>query len=185
MVFKGVVDTTHALPDTHKAGWQYKVGEAGTYAGVVCEAGDSITCIADGTVASNADWYVTQANIDGAVIGPSNAVDGHIPTFNGTSGKIIQDGYAITSQITNNSESIPTAAAVWAAVLGGIKIDTGTISTSTTSATVNFSGTNIIGTYATMSGSEVLLDITRASNNVVFSTASVPNAEIICAVVSM
>ena len=34
MLFKGIVDGTHALPDeAYHTGWTYKVNEAGTYAG--------------------------------------------------------------------------------------------------------------------------------------------------------
>lgn len=40
MVYKGVVDSTHALPSTAEIGWTYKVGEEGTYAGIECGVGD-------------------------------------------------------------------------------------------------------------------------------------------------
>lgn len=185
MVFKGVVDATHGLPAEHKAGWQYKVGVTGTYAGVVCEPGDSITCIVDGTVASDADWYVTQANIDGAVTGPTSASSGHIPVFNGTSGKIIADGYAVVNAISNNSQSIPTTKAVYDAIVSNIKVSTGTITTSSTSAAVTFPGTSVINTFATMNGAEILVDVTRGSNTVTFSVATEPTAVITCTVISV
>ena len=182
MVFKGIVDASHALPNTHKVGWTYKVGAAGTYAGVACEVGDTIVCVADGTTASNNDWYVLQANIDGAVTGPSSATNGHIPTFNGNSGKVIKDGYGVATSISNSSTTIPTTAAVNTALTGLIKTATGNIGTSATSATVSYSGT-LINAYATMGGSEVVVDIAYGNGTVTFSTAQAPAAAVTCVVV--
>lgn len=182
MVFKGVVDSQHDLPTTHTVGWVYKVGEAGTYAGVVCEVGDTIVCVSSGTSASNGDWYVLQANIDGAVTGPASSTSGHIPTFSGTSGKVLQDGYGVLTTIADDDTSIPTAGAVYDAVTGLIKTATGTIGTSATSATVNFSGT-LINAYATMGGNVVMLDIAPGSSSVVFTCAAAPSAAVTCVVV--
>ena len=56
MIFKGtlgVSGTATGLPDTHNAGWTYRVTTAGTYAGKVCEVGDLIICVTDGTSANN------------------------------------------------------------------------------------------------------------------------------------
>ncbi len=61
MVFKGTIGTggtVTALPATHKQGWTYRVITAGTYAGKVCEIGDMIICVTDGTAASNDHWTV-------------------------------------------------------------------------------------------------------------------------------
>lgn len=91
MIYKGVVNANGNLPATHYQGWTYKVGTAGTYAGIVCEAGDMIICNTDGTSANNAHWNVIQTNIDGAVIGPSSSTDGNIVLFDGTTGKIIKN----------------------------------------------------------------------------------------------
>lgn len=93
MIFKGTIGTggtVTALPTTHNAGWTYRVITAGTYANVVCEVGDLIICITDGTAANDAHWTVAQTNIDGAVVGPSSATNGAIAVFNGTSGKLIK-----------------------------------------------------------------------------------------------
>lgn len=90
MIFKGTIGTSGtvtALPNTHNAGWTYKVITAATYAEKKCEEGDLIICIKDGTAASNDDWTVVQTNIDGAVTGPTKVTANHIATFNGTSGK--------------------------------------------------------------------------------------------------
>ena len=103
MVFKGTIGTggtVTALPDTHTHGWTYKVITGGTYAGIVCEIGDMIVCVKDGTVAANADWTVIQSNIDGAVTGPSSATANRVATFNGTSGKVIKDsGFTIGADV--------------------------------------------------------------------------------------
>ena len=89
MVFKGVVNANGDLPATHKQGWTYKVGTAGTYAGIVCEVGDTIYCITDGTAANNAHWQVVQNNVDGAVYRGANAfVDGKVVVADGTAGKV-------------------------------------------------------------------------------------------------
>ena len=97
--FRGAVNSTNGLPTvSYKAGWQYAVQEAGTYAGQECEVGDYIICIrnyASGS-ASNADWIVIQKNIVGAVIGPASSVALHVAVFSDASGKNIADsGFTI------------------------------------------------------------------------------------------
>ena len=101
--FKGALTSTSGLPTVgYKAGWQYTVKEPGTYAGQSCEAGDLVLCVknyASGS-ASNSDWTVIQANIVGAVTGPSTAVTDHVAVFDGTSGKIIRDsGFTIAKSV--------------------------------------------------------------------------------------
>lgn len=101
MQFKGVIDCS-ANPNypAANAGYVYRVsvaGKIGGASGTVVEAGDQLLCITDGTSAGTqaavgANWSITQSNIDGAVIGPASAVSGNIATFNGTTGKLIQDG---------------------------------------------------------------------------------------------
>ena len=91
MIFKGILDDTHKLPDTHETGWTYRVNKAGTYAGKACEIGDLVICITDGLSANNAHWTVAQTNIDGAVIGPVSSTNDNIVIFNGNTGKLIKD----------------------------------------------------------------------------------------------
>ena len=90
----GVVDSSTPLPATgYEVGQTFRVAEAGTYAGVECETGDLIIVIkdyADGT-ASNADFLVVQANVDGAVTGPDASTDANIVVFDGTTGRKIKD----------------------------------------------------------------------------------------------
>ena len=88
----GVVDSKNPLPSTgYKAGQTFRVAEAGTYAGNKCEVGDLIIVTksyADG--ASDADFMVVQANIDGAVTSTAEtSTVGEIVVFNSSSGKII------------------------------------------------------------------------------------------------
>ena len=90
----GVVDSTNALPTTaYKAGQTWRVAEAGTYAGIVCEAGDLLICLKDCADSfSDADFMVVQANINGAVTSAVDAsTDGNIVVFDGITGKIIKD----------------------------------------------------------------------------------------------
>lgn len=91
----GIVDDTdNPIPTTdYKAGQMWRVSVAGTYVGETCEVGDLIICLkdyAEGT-ASNADFMIVQANIDGAVTGANSSTDGHIVVFNGATGKVIKD----------------------------------------------------------------------------------------------
>lgn len=112
MVFKGTIGsggTVTSLPATHYQGWTYKVITAGSYAGQNCEIGDMIICITDGTSANNAHWTVVQSNVDGAVTGPSSSTSGRIATFNGTTGKVIQDsGYTIATSVPSNAKFTDT-----------------------------------------------------------------------------
>lgn len=101
--FKGVVTSESGLPTVgYKAGWQYSVKEAGTYAGVTCEVGDLILCIKDyaSGSAANSDWSVLQANIVGAVSGPASAVVGHVAAFDNVSGKVLKDsGFTVAKSV--------------------------------------------------------------------------------------
>nr|DAH22661.1 MAG TPA: hypothetical protein [Caudoviricetes sp.] len=110
--FQGVVNSTATLPPyNYKAGWLYSVQEAGTYAGNVCEVGDLIICVKDyaSGSASNADWAVLQANLDGAVTGPSQSVAAHVVVFDGTSGKRIKDsGFTIGCSVPANAKFTDT-----------------------------------------------------------------------------
>lgn len=89
----GIVDSTHALPTTgYKAGQTFRVAAAGTYAGVKCEVGDLIMVVKDhGEGASNADFMVIQANIDGAVTSSAEtSTVGEIVVFDAATGKVIK-----------------------------------------------------------------------------------------------
>ena len=77
MVFKGGLGTgTNLLTDLptsgYSAGWTYRVVDADTYAGKVCEAGDVVIAIKDGPSSGSSvidgDWIVVQTNLDGALL---------------------------------------------------------------------------------------------------------------------
>ena len=90
----GIVSSTVTLPtEGYTAGLTFRVTEAGTYAGTVCEPGDLIIVLNDyvAETASDADFIVVQANIDGAVTGPDASTDLNIAVFDGITGKIIKD----------------------------------------------------------------------------------------------
>lgn len=95
----------------YKAGWQYVVQTAGTYAGKACEVGDFVVCIKDyaSGSASDKDWTVLQVNIVGAVTGPASSVAAHVATFDGTSGKIIKDsGFTIQKSVPADAQFTDT-----------------------------------------------------------------------------
>ena len=100
----GVVDSSTPLPSTdYEVGQTFRVAEAGTYAGVECETGDLIIVIkdyAEGT-ASNSDFLVVQANIDGAVTGPDASTDANIVVFDGTSGRKIKDSSVTIASVSD------------------------------------------------------------------------------------
>lgn len=90
----GIVDSSNPLPSAdYKAGASYRVAEAGTYAGVVCEAGDLILVVKDYNAdsASDSDFLVIQANIDGAVSSKAEtSTVGEIVVFDSVTGKVIK-----------------------------------------------------------------------------------------------
>lgn len=89
----GVVDSSTPLPtQDYKVGQAFRVAEAGTYAGQVCEIGDLIIVVADyADSAKDSDFLVVQANTNGVVIGPDSAIDANIAVFDGVTGKKIKD----------------------------------------------------------------------------------------------
>lgn len=123
--YKGGIDCS-ASPNypAANAGWTYKVtvaGKIGGASGVNVEAGDSLTCLVDGSAAGTqaavgANWLITQTNIDGAVVGPANSTAGNLVTFSGTTGKVVQDSavaISIDGTMASNSDSkLPTEKAI-------------------------------------------------------------------------
>lgn len=99
MRFKGVINaSTNPNYPAAAAGDLYRISVAGKIGGASgpnVEVGDVVFATAanaGGTQAAvGASWSIEQANIDGAVVGPASATSGNVPTFNGTTGKVIQD----------------------------------------------------------------------------------------------
>ena len=89
----GIVDSENPLPANYKAGQHFRVAEAGTYAGVSCEVGDLILVVKNynAETASNDDFMVLQANIDGAVTSAAEtSTIGEIVVFDSVTGKVIK-----------------------------------------------------------------------------------------------
>ena len=105
----GIVDSTNPLPTEYKAGQHFRVAEAGTYAGVTCEVGDLILVVKsyNAETASDSDFMVLQANVDGAVTSASEITTvGEIVVFDSVTGKVIK-GSGI--QIASLSDAIAKA----------------------------------------------------------------------------
>ena len=89
----GIVDKSNVLPATgYRAGQTFRVAEAGAYAGMECEVGDLIIVLKDYVEgsASDADFMVVQANIDGAVTSNASAATvGEIVVFDAVTGKVV------------------------------------------------------------------------------------------------
>lgn len=103
MIYKGTVSKDADLP--YKAcnqGWTYRVAAAGTYAGQVCEVGDMIICLTDGTSSVTGTWNVINTNVDGAVYNTSDtSTKTNFAAFDSTTGKLIKDsGFNPTSFAT-------------------------------------------------------------------------------------
>jgi hypothetical protein len=98
--FKGLIDcSSNPAYPAAESGHVYRVsvaGKIGGVAGVNVEVNDRLQCIVDGSAGGNhaavgANWWITQGNIDGAVIGPASAVDATPAVFDGASGKLIKN----------------------------------------------------------------------------------------------
>lgn len=124
MVFKGVLDAS-ANPNYPAAnrGDTYKIsvaGKVGGASGPNVEIGDVIICITDSSASGNhatvgANWTIVQNNVDGAVTGPASSTSGNLPSFSGTTGKVIADSGFTPSNSAIGAGSatvLPTSAQV-------------------------------------------------------------------------
>lgn len=101
MNFKGTLGeggTVTELPADPTNGDVYKVITAGTYAGHNCEVGDLAIALVQG---ETVEWVIVQANIDGAVTGPTSSVSENLVAFDGTSGKTVKDSGVATSDMSD------------------------------------------------------------------------------------
>lgn len=139
MLFKGIIDCS-ANPNypAADAGNVYKIsvaGKIGGASGIAVEPGDTAYCITDSTASGDqatvgANWVISQANIDGAVTGPASSIDGGIPLFNGTSGKVLKaSGTTISTDGTfasNSDSKIPSEKAIKTYVTAAVAGSAGT-----------------------------------------------------------
>jgi len=119
LVFKGIIDaSTNPNYPAGDAGHVYRIsvaGKIGGASGVNVEVGDIVTCAVDGSVSGDqatvgANWVITQSNIDGAVIGPASSGDQNIPSFDGVTGKLLQDSGVPVSEVRTKSSGGTVAA---------------------------------------------------------------------------
>lgn len=92
---------------------------------------------------------------------------------------------APTAAAGTNTTQIATTAFVKTAtdnISGTVKTATGTISTSATTVSVSYTGT-VINSYATMSGSVVVTDVSIAASSVTFTCAARPSSTVTCTVI--
>lgn len=123
MLFKGVIDcSTNPNYPAADAWHLYKIsvaGKIGGASGINVEIGDSIICSVDSTAswtqaAVGANRYVVQANLDGAVIGPTSSTDGYFPLFDGTTGKLIKNSVYSPSSFQPIDSNLTTIAGLTA-----------------------------------------------------------------------
>ncbi len=174
MILRGVVALSEKngmvkLPTSSSVGDIYKVGEAGTYAGQLCQVGDMIICVktdvdAEGKeLGTNPEWVVIQANTDIANEDVIGLVKGGFETDEAARNfavTIAADGTMYVNvpfEYTNKSESIVTDGAAktagTGAVIGNGDVRINHLETSKNAAgvetTVAKSSINIKGTDAT------------------------------------
>lgn len=160
MMFRGAIDaSSNPNYPAGNAGDVYKISVAGKIGGASgpnVEVNDMVTCSVDGSLTGNhatvgANWFITQANLDGAVIGPAGATDGYFPLFDGVSGRLIKNStYAPASFLlaSNNLSDVTASTARTNLGLGtiatqdasGVAITGGTINGTTIGATSAVSG---------------------------------------------
>ena len=154
MVYKGVVDGTHALPTTNiTAGWTYVVAAAGTYAGQACEVGDMI--IAKETKASgvtNSDWNVINGENQVSNKGITVQAGAGLQTVAIVDGTDITVGVKVVggnATIASKSGNVVT-------------IKTGVTQSGTTGTIGNATGTDIVLDDVAVTGAANELTVTNA-----------------------
>ena len=90
---------TMDLPIIHRGGWTYKVAKAGTYAGIICEEGDFITCIKSGDYKNDDHWSSVQSNVTIGTKTTAGLTKLYTETGNNTDGTMTQS--AITKSLNN------------------------------------------------------------------------------------
>lgn len=114
MVFKGVINCSANpnYPDADR-GHTYRVsvaGKIGGGSGPNVEVGDLLICLNDSTLAGTqagvgSSWSIEQANIDGAVIGPTSVTASDFAQFDGTTGKLLKAGLSLDTDATMAADS--------------------------------------------------------------------------------
>jgi hypothetical protein len=176
--FKGGIDcSTNPNFPAADAGFVYRVtvaGKIGGASGINVEVNDRLECVVDGTAsgtsaAVGANWMISQVNIDGAVTGPTSAASGNLATFNGASGKIIQDsGVAANSVVVGPASAATGNIASYNGTTGKL-IQDGGIAVSniaTLSGAQTFSGAKTFSTAITYGGVTLANSVTGTGSMV-------------------
>lgn len=156
---------------------------------VLTDAGALYVCT-DATVGAAA-WALFGTG-DGDVVGPASAVDDRIATFDGTTGKLIQDGGKTIAQLaqqaiiiacSDETTDLATGTAVvtfrmpFAATLNSVKIDTTDAPTgSVLTVDLNEAGTSVLSTKLTIDAGEDT-SATAATPAVISDSALANNAK--------
>ena len=108
---------------TAKVGDTYRVVSKGTYAGQLCEVGDLLICITEGSSSTAATWTVAQTNINGYVSNKINNVvrtaysndsEGYTiyaPTTSGSANQILISGGTDKTPVWQNPSAITVGTA--------------------------------------------------------------------------
>ena len=184
MLFKGNIMTGATGNDitptafnaiaTYNTGWQYKANEAGTFKGFVCEIGDILTATVTraGSGNVNADWTVSQTNIDGAVSGPASATDNAIVLFNGVTGKLVKAGSAVGTMAYETAANYVTKALYDAYSI--LYADTDNTPAALAIGASTFVGRKATGGISAMTAAEArtILNVVDGANNYVHPTTA-------------
>ena len=182
MVFKGVANSTSDLAADAQPGWTYRAGTAFTLGSEVVEIGDMIVCTAAATTdpVAAATWAVIQNNIDGAVTGPASSTSGNLATFNGTTGKVIQDSGIAAADLVLNTVTVTGTNGLTG---GGALSQNQTISHATASPTIGsdsiVTGVTVdsYGHVATVTTGDLSVDITGAGEGKYISSAEIDTTD--------
>lgn len=187
MEFKGVANSASDLSADALPGWTYRAGTEFTLNGEVVEVGDMIICTAKATTSPDApaQWAVIQANIDGAVTGPASSVSGNIATYDGATGKVIQDSGIAASSVVLNSRTVTAT--------NGLELDssnsTGALSSNViikhSAASPTIGNDSIVtgvtvdsyGHIATVTTSDLSVDVSGAGEGKYISSAAVDSSD--------
>ena len=135
MIFKTVIGAAADFPSPpYDAGWTYKIGAFGTYAGKICEVGDLLICVkdrAEGETGSDDDWMVVQTNLDNGLFKGTNVfADGQMLLADSTVGKVKAVNIGPEIDMTAGTAN---EAPKFTITVGGVESNSASIGTANTS----------------------------------------------------